>query len=47
MGVSRLRPNPESEYRATGYEPRFEMLLMLDDIERAREANGANKPDAP
>jgi hypothetical protein len=30
---------PESEYRAVGYEPPFEMLPTLDDIECAEQAN--------
>jgi hypothetical protein len=38
---------PESEYRAAGYEPPFEMLPTLDDVERAEEANGSHEPDAP
>jgi hypothetical protein len=38
---------PESEYRAAGIEPPFEMLPTLDDIERAEQANGAQEPDKP
>jgi hypothetical protein len=38
---------PESEYRTAGYEPPFEMLPTLDDVERAEVANGADEPGAP
>jgi hypothetical protein len=36
---------PESEYRAAGYEPPFEILPTLDEFERVQEANGADAPD--
>jgi hypothetical protein len=38
---------PESEYRAAGYEPPFDLLPTLEEFERAQEANGAHEPDAP
>jgi hypothetical protein len=38
---------PESEYRASGYEPPFETLPTLDEFERAQEANGVDEPDPP
>jgi hypothetical protein len=37
----------ESEYRAAGYEPPFDLLPTPEEFERAQEANGAHEPDAP
>jgi hypothetical protein len=35
----------ESEYRAAGYEPPFEMLPTLDEYEVAEEAKGSRAPN--
>jgi hypothetical protein len=37
---------PESEYRSAGYEPPFETLPTLDELERAEKADGAHEPGA-
>jgi hypothetical protein len=38
---------PESEYRAAGYEPPFEILPTLDEFERVQEATAPMRQMSP